>query len=147
MGVIFTYVLIYVIIVFRDKKLYELVHSILIDLEQVKRLIILVPKLVLVEEYIFRILLIEFTNSFNLSSNLTNIIVSVIFSLSHYTNHTAIFNIYSCVNQLIYTFLMFYFFLSQNSVLASFLMHLYSDLICLLINYYIHKKYPNHKIN
>jgi hypothetical protein len=99
---------------------------------------------VFLEEAIFRVYINEIL-SYYISDKLTvKIVLALSFSLAHIHNYYLLRefhlkNIRTTISQVVITFLLSYYYLQELSILNSLLVHLYTNLVGLFINwiYYI----------
>ncbi len=94
---------------------------------------------VCIEELFFRVYLNEFLEYCEFEN--IHIISSICFSLGHIVNYYQLkqlemHNIRMTINQIVYTFILSYYYLQQSTPLISLLYHQYANLFCIAINYY-----------
>ena len=131
---------IYFQIIYSNTKFYELAHPILINKQETLGLVRKIFACVLVEEYIFRVLAIELVNLIKLPCIIP--IVSFIFGLTHLPNHIVEnkLQIYSALFQFIFACILYLHVLVRLSILESFMVHLLTNLYCLVLQFYFHNK-------
>jgi membrane protease YdiL (CAAX protease family) len=126
-------------------ELYDIVHPVYLSKRSTLDTLIYIQKITVVEEYIFRVLLLEIINYFLLSFCDITMLSSIIFSLAHVSNHlhnygTIQIKILIGTNQMIFTFILGYFYLFKTNYLGSLLIHSYNNLICIGLQHYFHNK-------
>ncbi len=99
---------------------------------------------VLLEELLFRVYLTEFIGYFFVSPTNTQLVSSICFSLGHSINYywakkQKINNIRMTIAQIIYTFILSFYYLQKTSPLLSLLLHQYTNLCCIGIQHYFYK--------
>jgi membrane protease YdiL (CAAX protease family) len=95
---------------------------------------------VIVEDIIFRVYLHELLTYFIINRLLIKFIVATCFSLAHISNYYIakednIHNIRLTISQMIFTFILSYYYLQEESPLLSMLLHQYVNLVAIFFNY------------
>jgi len=128
------------IIINRNDKLYKQFHILFTEKELLIKYIKNTLEHVCYEELIFRVYLNDLLSFFIEDVNNLHLISSLCFSLGHIINYYQLKtyklnNIRMTINQVVYTFILSFFYLQEMTPLISLICHLYTNVLCIIINH------------
>ncbi len=129
----------------RNNNIYTAFITVFHDKNKIIQSIIFSLKTVVIEDILFRVYLQEFLTYVITNNIIIKLIVSTCFSIAHITNYyiakqNNIHNIRLTLSQIIFTFLLSYYYLQELSPLQSLLIHQYVNIVatfynCIFFNY------------
>ena len=127
-------------------KIYNTLHKLFTKKDELFEFVSLMFKIIFIEELCFRVYLNEILDYFVVYHNSTQFISSICFSLSHIINYflarnLKLQNIRMSIAQFIYSFILSFYFLQNTTPLGSLIIHQYSNMFCILIQYCFHNNY------
>jgi hypothetical protein len=122
-------------------RIYNTLHKLFTKREELLEFVPMMLKTIFFEEICYRVYLNEILDY--ITYDWTPIISSSCFAVSHIINYYLVKkynlqNIRMTVAQVIYTFLLSYYYLQNTTPIGSLFVHQYANIICLILQYYFH---------
>ena len=121
--------------------IYNTLHKLFTKKEQLIEFVQIALKIIFIEELCYRVYLNEILDY--ILYDWAPIISSICFAVSHFVNYHLVKkynlqNIRMTIAQVIYSFVLSYFYLQNTTPLGSLILHQYTNMICIILQYYFH---------
>ena len=121
--------------------IYNTLHKMFTNKDQLLEFVQMVFKIIFIEELCYRVYLNEILDY--IAYDWTSIISSICFSFSHIINYflarkLKLQNIRMSIAQIIYSFILSFCYLQNITPLGSLIIHQYTNMVCLVIQYCFH---------